>query len=37
MILVGQETSAIGKFISLAFHAYIERLKWRLYTIWMSI
>jgi hypothetical protein len=35
--LVGHETSANGKFISLAFRAYVEHTKWRSYAIWTSI
>jgi hypothetical protein len=31
------ETGAIGKVISLAFCAYVERPKWRSYAICMSI
>jgi hypothetical protein len=33
MILVGHETGAIGKVISLDFRAYVDRLKWRSYVI----
>jgi hypothetical protein len=36
-ILVGHETGAIGKVISLAFGAYVEHPKWRSYAIWTSI
>jgi hypothetical protein len=36
-ILVGHKNGAIGKFIFLAFHAYVERPKRRLYAICMSI
>jgi hypothetical protein len=35
--LIGHETGAIGKVISLAFRAYVERPKQRSYAIWMSI
>jgi hypothetical protein len=37
LILVGHETGAIGKVISLSFCAYVERPKWRSYAIWTSI
>jgi hypothetical protein len=36
-ILVGHETGAIGKVISLAFRAYVEHPKRRSYVIWTSI
>jgi hypothetical protein len=36
-ILVGHETHSIGKVISLAFRAYVERPKRRSYAICMSI
>jgi hypothetical protein len=37
LTLVGHETSVIGKVISLAFRAYVERPKRRSYAIWTSI
>jgi hypothetical protein len=36
-VLVGHETSGIEKDVSLAFCAYIEHPKRRLYAIWTSI
>jgi hypothetical protein len=35
--LVGHETSATGKVISLSFRAYVEHPKRRSYAIWTSI